>query len=192
MRFFTRCLLLLLAASPGCARYSFQNDIIRQVDGRNQLELDRKLNDELLSMATLVAPDVRRKLNAADDYLTSEDSRFSFQGYSLKYVKCQTIKRFSEDAVKNGEYSAMVADDLVILRLCPYKTCSESKQYGCYYNYAEYALNLSDYIKVMLRYTMEKKENLCTYCQTCNNRRLEGDNAENNANNNNEGGEGTM
>jgi hypothetical protein len=97
----------------------------------------------------------------------------SFSGFSLKYAKCQTIQRFSEDAIKNGEYSAMVKDDIVLLRLCPTNLCSSSKQFGCNYNYAEYAIGISEYVKIMLKYTIDKRNKMCSFCEECsaNNRR---------------------
>jgi hypothetical protein len=103
-----------------------------------------------------------------DDYFSlDEDSMLDFSGFSLKYAKCQTIQRFSEDAIKNGEYSAMVKEDIVILRLCPNSQCTSNKQYGCRYNYLEYAISLFDYLKFMLKYTIDKKSKLCDFCQSC-------------------------
>lgn len=111
-----------------------------------------------------------------DDYYIDEDNMYSFSGWSLKYAKCQAIQRFSEQAVQNGEYSALVTDDVVILRLCPRKVCSTSSQYGCHYNFAEYAIGLSDYLRIMLKYTLDKRRNLCKFCQACDNQRqLQGD-----------------
>jgi hypothetical protein len=119
-----------------------------------------------------------------DDYYMNQ--LYSFSGFSLKYAKCQTIQRFSEDAIKNGEYSAMVKDDIVILRLCPTSQCNSNKQYGCHYNYAEYAIGVSDYVKIMLKYTIDKRSKMCDFCATCSggrkrDRKLEeeGDNEEN-------------
>jgi len=176
-------------ATNGFHRDVVQNSVLNQHQPRwqrNDATQDSTTQeDELWNKATFItAEELRRKL-ANDDYVVAEDYRYSFQGYSLKYAKCQTIKRFSEDAVKNGEYSSLVTDDIVILRLCPYKACSQSKAFGCYYNYAEYAMNMGDYIKVMVKYTMEKQDNLCSFCATCNNRRGLGENDNNNNDNNN-------
>ena len=106
-----------------------------------------------------------------DDYYLSEQYRYSFSGYSLKYAKCQPIKQFSEAALEAGQYSPLVTQDVVILRLCPYKACTSGRQYGCHYNYAEYAIGLYDYIRIMLRYKAAKKESLCEWCATCLNGR---------------------
>ena len=108
-----------------------------------------------------------------DDYYMAEDNMYSFSGWSLKYSKCQAIQRFSEDAVQSGEYSALVTDDVVILRLCPRRVCSSSSRSGCHYNYAEYAIGLSEYLKIMLHYKLDKKRNLCNFCNSCGYRRLE-------------------
>ena len=47
-----------------------------------------------------------------------------------------------------------MTDDIVILRLCPTSSCSSDKDYGCTYNFSEYAIELSDYVRIMLRYQM--------------------------------------
>jgi len=110
----------------------------------------------------------------ADDYFIDDEDMYSLSGYSMKYAKCQPIQQFSEEALMAGEYSPMVTQDVVVLRLCPYKSCSSSRQYGCHYNYAEYAIGLNEYMQVMLRYRADKKERLCEWCAGCGaNRRLE-------------------
>ena len=110
-----------------------------------------------------------RSLEDNDDYYMDAGDMLDFSGFSIKYAKCQTIQRFSEDAIKNGEYSAMVKDDIVILRLCPNSQCSANKQYGCRYNYLEYAIGVADYVTFMLKYTLDKKTKMCDFCQACAN-----------------------
>ena len=102
-----------------------------------------------------------------DDYYVASGNYISFNGFSLKYAKCQPVQHFSPNAVNSGEYSPMVLDDIVILRLCPSLYCSDSRDYGCFYDYAEYAINVRDYIRIMLRWKMDREEQLCDYCQTC-------------------------
>ncbi|MGK3746648.1 MAG: hypothetical protein ACI90V_013511 [Bacillariaceae sp.] len=108
-----------------------------------------------------------------DDYYVNEDNYLNFDGYSLKYAKCQPVQRFSQSAVEAGEYSPMVINDIVIMRLCPSQYCSSSRDYGCGSNFVEYAIELTDYIRIMLRYKIDKKEQLCDWCDSCagNNRR---------------------
>jgi hypothetical protein len=96
------------------------------------------------------------------------DANYSFSGYSLKYAKCQPVQRFSEESIQAGEYSPMIIDDIVILRLCPYRFCSTSRTFGCHYNYAEYAIGLTDYVRIMLLYKMDKTDQLCNWCDNCN------------------------
>ncbi len=103
-----------------------------------------------------------------DDYYVDS---YSFTGYSLKYAKCQPVQRFSEAAVQAGEYSPMVVNDIVILRLCPSSYCSSTRAYGCYYDFAEYAIELTDYIRIMLRYKTDRESQLCDWCQACSERR---------------------
>lgn len=117
---------------------------------------------------------------AADDYYMDESYMYSFSGYSLKYAACQPVQKFSEDAVYAGEYTPMITDDIIILRLCPSNSCSSSRAFGCLYNYAEYAVAISDYVRIMLRHEMDKKQQLCNWCTSCAGRRdlNEGEGAE--------------
>ena len=108
-----------------------------------------------------------------DDYYVHENNYVNYTGYSFKYAKCQPVQRFSQKAVEAGEYSPMVVNDIVILRLCPSVYCSDSRAYGCNTDYVEYAIELTDYIRVMLRYEMDRKEQLCDWCDACGgNRRI--------------------
>jgi hypothetical protein len=102
-----------------------------------------------------------------DDYYVADGNYISFSGFALKYAKCQPVQHFSENAVNSGEYSPMVLDDIVILRLCPSLYCSTSRAYGCFYDYADYAIHATDYIRIMLRYKMDREEQLCDFCQAC-------------------------
>ena len=102
-----------------------------------------------------------------DDYYVHENNYVNYTGYSFKYAKCQPVQRFSQKAVEAGEYSPMVVNDIVILRLCPSVYCSDSRAYGCNTDYVEYAIELTDYIRVMLRYEMDRKEQLCDWCDAC-------------------------
>jgi hypothetical protein len=102
-----------------------------------------------------------------DDYYVSNSDYLSFNGFAIKYAKCQPVQRFSPNAVSSGEYSPMVLDDIVMLRLCPSFYCSDSREYGCSYDYADYAVNLRDYIRIMVRHKMDQEEQLCEYCQAC-------------------------
>lgn len=109
-----------------------------------------------------------RRLAGGDDFYGDDyTDRYSFSGYSMKYAKCQPVQYFSEDAIAAGEHSPMITEDIVILRLCPQKSCAESAQYGCHYNYAEYAIALSDYLTVMLKYSAKRQTLLCDYCTAC-------------------------
>lgn len=103
-----------------------------------------------------------------DDFAAvNEDSSYNFAGYSIKYARCQPVQSFSEDALKAGEFSPMVTQDIVILRLCPQKACLSSESYGCHYNYVEYALTLSDYVSIMLKYSAYKRDTTCDWCAAC-------------------------
>uniref|UniRef100_A0A7S1VDP4 Uncharacterized protein n=1 Tax=Grammatophora oceanica TaxID=210454 RepID=A0A7S1VDP4_9STRA len=112
----------------------------------------------------------RRRLDDKDDdddFYVNQNNLYAFSGYSLKYAQCQTIQKFSEDAIKDGEYSAMVTDDVVILRLCPKNSCSSSKQWGCHYNFAEYAMDLIEYMTIMIQFSIHQEEMLCEFCADC-------------------------
>jgi hypothetical protein len=115
-----------------------------------------------------------------DDYYVSYKKNFN--SYSLKYAKCQPVQRFSEEAIEAGEASPMLTDDIVILRLCPSKSCSSSKTYGCMSNYAEYAIGMTDYVRIMLYYREDRMDQLCDWCSSCYSRRELDDNNNNNRN----------
>jgi hypothetical protein len=102
-----------------------------------------------------------------DDFYVNENNYVNFTDYSFKYAKCQPVQRFSQKAVEAGEYSPMVVNDIVVLRLCPSSYCSDSRAYGCNTEYVEYAVELTDYIRIMLRYEMDKKDQLCDWCDNC-------------------------
>ena len=101
-----------------------------------------------------------------DDYFDRSNS-YSFNSYSLKFATCQKVQRFSIDAVQRGEYSSMVTDDIVVLRLCPSRSCSTKAQYGCSSGYGEYALTASQYMTIIMKYEFAKKERFCSFCSDC-------------------------
>ena len=179
---------LLSGESPVHAN-SFPKDVVSGVANKEHRKLpfmgdtphNSQMEDELLSKAVPLT-EYNNKLRSlgmdpitsdrnleeqADDFYMNEQNMYSFSGYSLKYAKCQPVQQFSTEALAAGEYSPMVTQDIVILRLCPYKSCSSSRQYGCHYNYAEYAIGLNEYIRIMLRYKQSKKERLCEWCAGC-------------------------
>jgi len=190
---------LLAAAMRGVTAVpSFRQAVVR--GGARRAHLDRyrqDVNDELLSKAipveqyeamrgvSLGINDNNADGNPAgrrlEEWDVDYEYMYSFSGYSLRYAKCQPVQYFSENAVQAGEYSPMVTEDIVVLRLCPQQTCSESSAYGCYYNYADYALTLTEYVKIMLRYSAAIREYTCEWCRECE----EGGNNNNNQNQNN-------
>mmetsp|Transcript_34777 Transcript_34777/g.37644 ORF Transcript_34777/g.37644 Transcript_34777/m.37644 type:complete len:560 (-) Transcript_34777:14-1693(-) len=111
--------------------------------------------------------DDQQQAENEDDYYVNEENYLNFDGYSLKYAKCQPVQRFSQNAVEAGEYSPMVINDIVVMRLCTSTSCSDSTSYGCNSDFVEYAIELTDYIRIMLRYKMDKKEQLCDWCDNC-------------------------
>jgi hypothetical protein len=112
--------------------------------------------------------------NAMDDYYMDAAYINDFSGFSLKYAACQPVQRFSEDAITAGEYTPLVTDDIVILRLCPTSSCNPRRAFGCSTKYVDYAVSISDYVRIMLRYKMDKKQELCNWCSECvDERRLE-------------------
>lgn len=170
---------LLLQVSSVCALSSFERDVIHRQSNIRSIDRHGPLNNALLSKAVPIAEYealikskgglISRKLQQqeADDFYLTDDVMYSFSGYSLKYAKCQPVQYFSEDAIKAGEHSPMVTEDIVILRLCPQKSCTSSAVYGCHYNYAEYAISLSNYLSIMLKYSAKTLESTCQWCETC-------------------------
>jgi len=103
----------------------------------------------------------------ADEGGEADYDMISFSGYSLKFAKCQPVQYFSERALDRGEHSPMITSDIVVLRLCPTSSCSESTEYGCNYNFSEYAMELADYVQIMLEYAALKRDYMCDYCNNC-------------------------
>jgi hypothetical protein len=132
------------------------------------------LQSELLAAATLVEDRRGRSLNnqneAQDDFYANDgddddDAAISLTGYSLKYTKCQPVQYFSSDAIAAGEHSPMITEDIVLLRLCA--SCSSGTALGCNSNYADYAITVAHYVRIMLKYSALKQETACDYCQAC-------------------------
>lgn len=168
------------------AKSSFYRDVVQGTRNKaipEKRARDGIINDALLAKAIPLADYEAQKqpvdadgnririsdriLQQYDDFFVDDNDKYSFTGYSMKYAKCQPVQYFSDDAIAAGEHSPMLTEDIVILRLCPQKSCSQSSEYGCHYNYAEYALSLMDYLKIMLKYSAKRLVDLCTYCEAC-------------------------
>lgn len=158
-------------------------------------EYKKLLEDHGLSMP---ARDLQEQNNQQNDFYMNDDVMYSFSGYAVKYATCQPVQYFSEDAIRAGEHSPMLTQDIVVLRLCPSNVCSSNSRYGCHYNFAEYALTLSDYLQVMLQFRGYQRDNVCAWCEQCgsdgynlnkneNRRRLEDNGSQDNAQENNNG-----
>jgi hypothetical protein len=188
MRFSSFVVALLFAATPFAATATFHKDVVsssRKASSKQFAFVNKEENmkNSILSKAMPLA-DYQAKMgleptvrHLEEDGGNDDQNMYSFSGYSIKYAKCQPVQYFSEDAVAAGMRSPMVTNDIVILRLCPQSSCSQSREYGCVYNYAEYALSMSDYLQIMMEYSQQKKEYTCDYCDACINenqeRRLE-------------------
>jgi hypothetical protein len=169
----------LLQVSSVLCLSNFERDIVHRQTNRNPINRHARMNDDLLSKAMPIAEyeagiksrggHVARKLpeDDEDDFYLTDDVMYSFSGYSLKYALCQPVQYFSENAISAGEHSPMVTEDIVILRLCPQKSCTSSAIYGCHYNFAEYAISLSDYLAIMLKYSAKTLESTCQWCEAC-------------------------
>jgi len=101
-----------------------------------------------------------------DDYFQI-DKAINFNGYALKYATCQKVQRYSVTAVQRGQYSSMVTDDVVILRLCPKRSCNTNSRYGCMSGYGEYAMDVSEYMTIVMKYQANKEETFCSFCNSC-------------------------
>ena len=175
--------LSLFVGSLSPSEGSFTRDVLRK---RTRSSDQNVLNDNLLEKAVpldkyekginakglYLRSDASRRVEDAeyeneDDYYVNEYNYVNYTDYSLKYAKCQPVQRFSQSAVEAGEYSPMVVNDIVIMRLCPSSYCSDERAYGCSTDYIEYAIELTDYVRIMLRYEMDKKEQLCNWCEVC-------------------------
>jgi hypothetical protein len=183
---------------------SFAQDVVRPSlrNGRAQQQ-QMAIENELLARAIPMA-EYKKLLEDHGLSMPSRDLQeqnnnqqmYSFSGYAIKYATCQPVQYFSEDVIRAGEHSPMLTQDIVVLRLCPSNVCSSNSRYGCHYNFAEYAVTLSDYLEVMLQFRGYQRENVCTWCEQCaadgynlnkngNGRRLEDNGVQDNAQENN-------
>lgn len=111
--------------------------------------------------------------DAADD--ANDDGNYTYNnpyydlsGYAFKYHKCQPIQRFSSNVANDKDYfSPLVTDYIVLLRLCPQKTCKSSMSHGCNSGFGEYAISLSDYLRHKTNYYKARMQNLCALCDEC-------------------------
>jgi hypothetical protein len=147
---------------------SFYRDVLAPPRNVMRVEsLEDAFQEELLTKS--VPWNAHRHLQGEgeDDFYVDYSEMYSFSSYSMKYVKCQPVQYFSEDALAAGEHSPMITQDIVMLRLCPAKSCTASQQYGCHYNYAEYAIGMADYLTILLKYRAKRRDSLCAYCAAC-------------------------
>jgi len=179
---FVGIVTFLATLQSSLAAPAFVRDVVRPSQHvRRQQEEKSQLNNMLLSRA-IPRSEYEAQIKAAggsvperkledknDDFYQFDDDAtiYSFNGYSLKYAMCQPVQYFSEEAINAGEHSPMLTQDIVILRLCPYDTCKDYTDFGCQYNYAEYAISLQDYLTVMLKFGSIKRDNVCAWCLDC-------------------------
>lgn len=159
---------------------------------KNQAEKKRKLNQNLLQIATPIkSSSLRRKLEDgqyyadADDYVNNADDAvdeysdfgFDMSSYSLKYAGCSAITTFSDEmAEANDDVSTIFSSmNYVIFHLCPTDSCSASSTYGCTSDYGEYMVPLGQWLEIMTEYREEEFERYCEFCANCmvQNRRLD-------------------
>lgn len=170
------------------AEGSFTRDVVR---GSHRLKANNRLDDALFAKAVplkeyranmrsrglnvvLDSRELQENVDGMDDYFMDESYMTNFSGYSLKYATCQPVQKFSEDAITAGEYTPMVTDDIVVLRLCQSNSCNSKREFGCGAKFVDYAISVSDYLRIMIRHKLDKQENLCNWCNSCaGQRRLE-------------------
>lgn len=122
---------------------------------------------------------MERELSSSTNTSSYDYDKFAFDvyDYSFKFVKCQAIRSFSDNLAKyRGDgYVAdtvLAPEQFVVFRFCSSASCSNSSALGCTDDYGEYILKLEDYLSVMYKYNLQRKENFCNYCaQTCGYRR---------------------
>jgi len=171
MKLFRKAVALIIAATStlvSANNEDFLNDLLLE----NAIPLEEYESRVIASGGEPFIQNLDRELaNGNDDdnaggYF-SYDKLLTFNGYALKYATCQKVQRFSVEAIQSGEYSSMVTDNIVILRLCPKKSCDSSSQFGCSSGFGEYAIEVSDYMSIVMRYQQHKEANFCSFCQDC-------------------------
>lgn len=108
-----------------------------------------------------------RRLENNAEYNYNINNEKDFSSYSFKYAKCQPVKRFSDMAAYNGEYSPLVTDYLVVFRFCPRNRCKASSKWGCSSGYGQYVIDLPSYLRAQMYYQYNKRPYLCPFCKEC-------------------------
>lgn len=116
--------------------------------------------EHLLRAARPVPDDYRRQLDA--QYQSIDLSQ-----YALKYIGCQNIHTWSDDAAENGAYAPLAMDRFAIFRLCDKGSCSAYNKWGCNYEYGEYVIPLEEYLYIMANYHLNQVKKYCQVCSAC-------------------------
>lgn len=184
MKYFSAGFALLLALPfiDGKLSGSFEEVVVQGSAKKVRSNNARgRFYSELLHYAkpyTTMERDLADTNSSSYDYDTFA---FDVYDYSFKYVKCQAIRSFSDNLAKyrgDGYMSETVLapEQFVVFRFCPSASCSNTSTIGCSSDYGEYILKLEDYLTVMYKYNLQRKENFCDYCTgTCGYRRLQAD-----------------
>ena len=94
--------------------------------------------------------------------------------YSLKYVRCQPIETYSDDMASDYNATSVLSrEDFVVLRLCPSSYCNDNFYFGCTNDYGDFIIQLADYLDIVYTYRVQSRENYCSLCQECSDRRRE-------------------
>ena len=187
--------LSLALATAGVAGSSFRRDVVGHVNKKTDLNKARhKLQQRILAKARPYSRDLyyndennadadvndeAEYYNKYEGDLDYDNFQFDVSSYSFKYVKCQTIRTFSNNIAEyQGDgympKTVLEREQFVVFRFCPTAYCSTESNYGCESDYGEYILLLSEYLSAMKDYNDDRLQAYCNYCEQCMGQRNRG------------------
>jgi len=99
-----------------------------------------------------------RTIRALEDGGDAEEADVDLTNYSIKFMKCQFVKAFSDDLAEEGAETVLATDRFIVFRLCLTAASSCSSGYG------EYVVDMDTYLGYTVEYKQEEQENMCQAC----------------------------
>jgi len=90
--------------------------------------------------------------------LADADAEVALDAYSIKFVKCQFVKAYSDELAEEGAETVLATNRFIVFRLCVTGASS------CSTNYGEYVVDMDTYLNYMVEYKQEEQEAMCEAC----------------------------
>jgi hypothetical protein len=168
MRFFaTFVVVWRITAALGAVHNNENNNerIQEFVSAMDELAAENDAQAKLQQQLWNVA---RRSLSDSSSSSSSSSSSASLDltKYALKYVGCQNIHTWNDNAALY-ENSPLVMNRFVVFRLCEASSCSAYNKHGCNANFGEYLIPMEEYLTLMYTYHEQQFNYYCTICDAC-------------------------